>query len=286
MINYFQNFPTIAYGNNLVTNITARVVLSKLVEKNASAIRPYVVREGERPDMIAGDYYDDPRYAWVIYLSNQTFDPYFDWPLTADQFDDLIIKKYGSLENALTRTYFFRTNYTDDIITISAYEALPAALKKYWKPILSADNVITGYDRSDINLTAETSKIETITVANSSQFEIGSIISQYNTSTNDRLATGIVDSKSNNNIIIKHVLGTFTPTSGNNSSAYTQSNLSSSSISNANTLYTAISNTEIAYWEPVSFYDYESEINNSKRFIKLLDKSLIGQLESEIETLL
>lgn len=285
MKSYFQNFPTISYGNNLVTNITARVVLSKLVQKNSSAIRPYVVAEGERPDMIAGDYYGDPKYAWVVYLTNLTFDPYFDWPLNDEQFNDLLIKKYGSIEDSMLKPYFFRTNFTDDIITTSAYEALSSVLKKYWRPILSADNIITGYERSDINLTAETSKVVSIAVSNSSPFQVGSIITQYNVS-NDKIATGIVELKSNNNITIKHVLGTFNITAGNNGPVYTQSNTLSANVSQSTTIHTAITNTEIAYWEPVTFHDYEVEVNNSKRFIKLLDNSLIGQLETEIEDLL
>ena len=80
---YFKNFPTISYGDALVTNIIARAKLDSTVRNKASVFFPYTVRDGERPDIIAGNYYEDPNFAWLIYLANEMLDPYFEWPLTS-----------------------------------------------------------------------------------------------------------------------------------------------------------------------------------------------------------
>jgi hypothetical protein len=57
---------------------------------------PYTIRDGERADAIAFDYYDNTDYTWLIYIVNNIIDPYYDWPLTETNFDKFISKKYES----------------------------------------------------------------------------------------------------------------------------------------------------------------------------------------------
>ncbi len=74
--------------------------IKKFILGNPTAIYDYVIKDGERPDTIANAYYGDSNFVWLIFLANDVVDPYYDWPLTQQQFKDFIIEKYGSIEAA------------------------------------------------------------------------------------------------------------------------------------------------------------------------------------------
>jgi hypothetical protein len=67
MANYFDKFPKILYNTSgelykdydLVTNIFFRVKMVRDVLSNYSAYYEYIVREGETPEMIADNVYND-----------------------------------------------------------------------------------------------------------------------------------------------------------------------------------------------------------------------------------
>ena len=44
--------------------------------------------------------YGNVKYDWVIFLANRMFNPYFDWPLSSQDFRKLLQSKYGSAERA------------------------------------------------------------------------------------------------------------------------------------------------------------------------------------------
>ena len=56
----------------------------------------YDVADGERPEDIAFKYYGDPEYHWVILMTNNITDRYYQWPLTQPQFQEHLKDKYGA----------------------------------------------------------------------------------------------------------------------------------------------------------------------------------------------
>lgn len=56
---------------------------------------PYVVKEGQTPDMLADEFYNDSELDWVIYLSNKITDPYYGWPLSYKDFLSYLEMKYN-----------------------------------------------------------------------------------------------------------------------------------------------------------------------------------------------
>lgn len=93
---YFKNFPYITYNDKIARNLILKSVFFQKVIDSYSSFYPYTVKEGERADTIAYDYYGSSDYYWLVYLSNQLIDPYFEWPLTDYQLTQYLIKKYGS----------------------------------------------------------------------------------------------------------------------------------------------------------------------------------------------
>lgn len=105
---YFQNLPLIDYNDRQMRNILLRAVASTNMLTRASSYYPYVINEGDTPSTIAHDYYGSVAYDWVVLLSNTIIDPYHQWPLTAEQLDGMIAKKYGSVEEAQQRILVYR----------------------------------------------------------------------------------------------------------------------------------------------------------------------------------
>ncbi len=99
---YFNQFPLMAYdvkGNEqykLLPNILKRVKLRSGIRSGSFLFDKYDVREGERPEDIAFKYYGDPELHWVILMTNDITDRYYQWPLTQPQFQEHLTDKYGA----------------------------------------------------------------------------------------------------------------------------------------------------------------------------------------------
>jgi hypothetical protein len=108
---FFRPYPTISYripGSKksiLATDISRRFSVANFIRNQKVTFDEYWIQDGERPDIIAKDYYDDPSLDWLVLLTNEIQDPYFEWPLSYDQFNSYLRQKYGSVE------YTLRTNH-------------------------------------------------------------------------------------------------------------------------------------------------------------------------------
>lgn len=99
---FFSNYPKVKYitlGDNVIeaTDLTKRFKFIEKVLKNKYILFNYLIKEGERPDIISHKYYGDSKLDWVILMTNKVIDPYFDWPLSNNEFDEFIKEKYGSI---------------------------------------------------------------------------------------------------------------------------------------------------------------------------------------------
>ena len=103
-MSYFSLFPKTKFLNNEIVNLAVSVRLHKLIQNDAFALLNYAIKDGEAPDTVAFNYYSDPSYAWLVLLSNNILDPYFEWPLSVYDFEKFITKKYGSIPAAQATT--------------------------------------------------------------------------------------------------------------------------------------------------------------------------------------
>ena len=99
---YFSKFPLMAYdmaGNEnykLLPNILRRVKLRSGIRSGSFLFDNYDVSDGERPEDIAFQQYGDPELHWVILMTNNITDRYYQWPLTQPQFQEHLKDKYGA----------------------------------------------------------------------------------------------------------------------------------------------------------------------------------------------
>ncbi len=80
----------------LVPEILKRVKIRNAVKSGALLFDKYDVKTGENPEDIAFKYYDDPELHWVVLITNNVTDRYYQWPLTQPDFEDFLTDKYGA----------------------------------------------------------------------------------------------------------------------------------------------------------------------------------------------
>lgn len=131
---FFNDFPLVPYdldrtsttNTKLVVDVLLRVKIAKDLQNENMIYYKYDVQDGDTPEIIAKKYYGDPTKHWIILLSNNILDPFYDWPLTTTNLQNVLISKYGSVANSQTTTHHYEKVITqkDSVtsnITINKY---------------------------------------------------------------------------------------------------------------------------------------------------------------------
>ena len=134
MANYFRNLPKVRYDINgaepnkylNVTNIMKRISFKPSVIEDITDYYPYRVKDGERPDIISHQKYGSVAYAYLIMLINNIYDPIFDWPLSAQQFEKYLTNKYGSVSSAMGTTKYYYQVIRAEVARTGTSERIPA----------------------------------------------------------------------------------------------------------------------------------------------------------------
>ena len=98
---YFSRFPLTTYDMKgdgvykLLPDILRRVKLRSGIKAGTFIFTEYDVRDGEKPEDVAVKWFGDPEYHWVILMTNNITDRYYQWPMTQPQFQNFIEDKYG-----------------------------------------------------------------------------------------------------------------------------------------------------------------------------------------------
>jgi len=110
MSDYFNRVPDFQYANLLknssigdkvlVKNLFRKAKLREDIFQNITFFEKYFIKGDERPDQIANKFYSDPNLDWLILLANNVLNCQTEWPMSARIFNEYILEKYGSYENA------------------------------------------------------------------------------------------------------------------------------------------------------------------------------------------
>ena len=129
---YFNYFPKIAYDvrgveNNeqydAITNLLSRVLVKchGWADVDGSAhealvgichYQKYLIRDGDRLDTLAHQFYGDSELHWLIMYANGTSisNPYYDWPMMQGTLTKFITKKYEDLGGNYATHHYEDTN--------------------------------------------------------------------------------------------------------------------------------------------------------------------------------
>tara|TARA_R100000005_G_C4964609_1_gene179917 strand:- start:9 stop:671 length:663 start_codon:yes stop_codon:yes gene_type:complete len=92
----------------LVKNIFKRAKLRSDIDIATTAFDFRVIKEGQRPDTLAQDLYNDPELDWVILITNNIINVRNEWPLSNRDLHNYMLEKYGS-EEALYQVHHYET---------------------------------------------------------------------------------------------------------------------------------------------------------------------------------
>jgi hypothetical protein len=273
-MNYFDKLPIISYDNNLARNLLARARFTQNTMNNKAAYYPYTIKDGQRADSLSDDYYNSPGYEWLIYFANDIIDPYYDLPMTEDNFYNHIVSKYGTYENAMRKILYYRhdwANALDERLTIAEFNALSFAYKKYYDPVLDYNLQPASYKRNSEDWVASTNKTIALTltsVTGTFLFDEEVRINNSNYGTVTYVDTGVV--------YLQHIVGAFT--AGATVTGVTSGATATIDTEGVTTLSVNIQDgtvagkpDERAFWSPVTAFQYEEEENAKRKEIRLMD---------------
>lgn len=282
-MSYFKHLPTILYNGQQGKNLLARAQLSENTKKNSALYYPYSINEntGTRADLLSYYYYESSEYDWLVYFANEVVDPYYDLGLSQSDFNKYIVKKYGSIQLAQSKIAFYRTNwdvYGDSEITVAAYEALDASVKKYWVPKYDIYDQTVAYGRKKEDLIVNTNRIIQCDVINATgQFTVGERV-QANSS-----IYGTCTFANSTILQMQHIVGANT-SNILNLTMTGQESLASCNVQSVAVITENLSSAiESTYWSPVTFYDNEVEINEAKKNINFINNSYKSDMEAELK---
>ena len=170
-----RNDRTSAYDYEIVKNLFKRAVMSDDVYGSLVNFEKYSVKDDERPDQVAYDFYNDSNLDWVILTTNNIVHVRDEWPMGSQDFLTYLNAKYTAAE--LTNIHHYETK----VIRDAANNLIqPAGI------YVDSDHSITYVDRG---VTTTKSEITSVTFL------------EHETNVNDK--------KRNINILRRELLDTF-----------------------------------------------------------------------------
>ena len=106
-MSYFSKFPLTSYDikgdkiRKLLPDILKRVKLKSVIKSGGMVFEKYDVKDGEKPEDIAFKWLGDAELHWIILMTNNVTDRYYDWPMNQVQFAEFLTDKYGDNVDAV-----------------------------------------------------------------------------------------------------------------------------------------------------------------------------------------
>jgi len=263
---YFDKFPLVDYNGNIAKNILVNVDFTDATKNDIYSSFDFILTdESSRSDLLSEVHYGSPMYDWLIYITNNMIDPYYDYYLDDSKLNSHIIKKYGSYVEAEKQILHYRNNWAPDDSTIPLllYDSLALNVRKYYAPVVNSSNQILEYVRRKEDWVVSTNKILKLYVDDPTLFTKDERITQSSTS-----AQATVIKVDDDNILVQHVVGTF------DVAALKTTNITSTELIAQN-----ISDEEAPFWASVSAHEHETEENELKKYISLIKSSYLPDVE-------
>ena len=288
MGNFFDKFPLVRYtvDKKLLTeldtvrNVLFRVgIIKDVLEQNVDAYYLYTIRDSDRPETLAERIYGDAEAHWVILYANNIYDPYYDWPMDERTFQKYIIKKYGSLETAKTTYHHFekvitRENPAAQVITTTKFIVNE---KKLTDGVLTIIDAETDYGIGEIAYIGPSNESNTFSGQVVAWNNANGYIVLANTNGSAKAYQFLIGSSSAANGTVLKTDIPAAPMDAYNTLTDT-TDFSTYTVA-GKTVYETISRNR------VSNYDYEEELNESKRLIKIIHPRYYAQISGELDNL-
>lgn len=286
---FFEKFPKVDYDINRelyskyekVTNIFFRIGMVRETLNNISSYYVFELENGDTPEIVASKVYADAGAGWMIIYANQILDPQWDWPLDNNQFKKYIIDKYGSVENAKTQIHHYemvikRTNSETNVTTETRFEVGYRAYgaKQYQVSVwpegasyINGEEAFTGVSTSNYDFYGDVTN----------WWSSNNIVQVSNTT--GRIAVGDVIVGN-----VSGVLGTVTGIVTNSTPHDYYLNLAEvQEVETFNVDGKTV--TQVTDREAITAFDYENQLNESRRTIKVIKREYYDRIMTEFNNI-
>lgn len=288
MGNFFDRFPLVRYTvdksllneYDTVRNVLFRVgLVREVMETNINSYYYHIIRDSDRPETLAEKIYGDAEAHWLILYANNIYDPYYDWPMDDRTFEKYIIKKYGSLEWAKTNYHHY-----EKVITRENPFAQKTSVTRFQvnEKILT-DGIITV---KDVETSYGIGEIVYVGPSNESNTFSGQVVSW--TASNGQIILANTNGQAKQ---AQFLIGTSSAANG----TILKIDLPAAPMDAYNTLtdttdfstYTVAGRTvyETISRDKVSYFDYEHQLNEDKRLIRIIQPQYYQQILNELKNI-
>ena len=119
MSNYFNQVPNFEYVSRLpdsqigdyvkVKNIFKGVRIREDILQDLTVFEKYQVIGDDRPDNVAFNFYGESTLDWLILKCNNIINIQTEWPMTQEDFDRYLLKKYETYDNIYNGIHHYET---------------------------------------------------------------------------------------------------------------------------------------------------------------------------------
>lgn len=263
MSKFFDKFPKIFYNINRdseisnfqnVTNITFRIGIIREILDNISAYYEYTIREGDTPEILAEKIYGDPEAHWIILYANDIYDPHTDWPMPPRAFFKFLANKYRT--KAAGHLGISANTITDQQVVSWTQDTTSANSVHHYEKQIIRTNYFSPVDTTVLNINLEVNQTNltatlnsSLTIANTSLPSARKSWEYYTGVAGDARALEFGGSFETFNNVAGRVV------------------------------------TQEIKGVAVTYYDYENDLNESKRIIKIVKPEYYPQISSEFDDL-
>jgi hypothetical protein len=278
MSGYFSYYPTAIYSSKAVTDLIVRTKIKDTWLSNPKLYYQYRYKDGDRAEHLAQKYYGDERLHWIILFTNNIFDVNWELPMTYEVFNRYIDDKYKDLGALESKTGLQYAQTTPDPIykfqkkiTITNSEGSTTNYytideKTYYNLTETPQIYSTGLTR--VKYISTVAGDNTIIISDTVGINSGDIITG-----NSNIPTGSrIGSRVSNN-------------------EYTINSIATGTEQLAKSFITSVYNGATIYEESrrspqVTIYERELDVNETKRDIRILNKTYVQQAVTEFVKLL
>lgn len=288
MASFLDKFPLVRYTvdkkllseYDTARNLLFRIrVIKEIMNGNLDTYYKYTIKDEETPDDLADKVYGTSTAHWIILYANDIYDPQYDWPMSNRVFEKYMINKYGSIEWAKTNYHHYekvitRENPFAQKTSVTTFEVNEEILTD---GVLTLTNYTTNYVPGEIVYAG---------VSNAANTFFGDVISWNNANGQIFIANSygqvspfqsLIGLTSNANSTILRIDSPSVPMDAYNTLTDT-TDFSTYQVA-GKTVFETISRNRVTY------YDYEQQLNENRRLIKIIHPRYYQQIISELDLL-
>ena len=140
MPSYFRQVPNFEYVSRLpdakigdyapLKNLFKKGKLREDIFQDLAFFTKYQIKGNDRPDNVAFEVYQDSTLDWLVLLCNNIVNIQTEWPLPQQQFDDLMLSKYGNYDTLYGGIHHYETREVKNsqgVIIVAAGLEVPSS---------------------------------------------------------------------------------------------------------------------------------------------------------------